>query len=96
MFVGTCRVSLALGDNHSLKGKRSIVRPLITRLRREFNVSAAETGALDAWQSAEIGLAAVSSDRQYLDGLLQKVVAWIEASWLDVEVLDFEIEILHL
>jgi uncharacterized protein YlxP (DUF503 family) len=96
MVVGTCKISLRIGDNHTLKGKRSVVRPLLLRLRQEFNVSAAETGAQDAWQSAEIGLAAVSGDAAYVDGLLQKAVAWIERHWLDVEVVDYAIEIVHV
>ena len=96
MVVGTCKISLSIADNESLKGKRSVLKPLLARVRHEFNVSAAETGAQDAWQSAEIGLAAVSSDRQYVDGLLQKAVAWIEGSGLDVVVVDYAIEIIQV
>jgi hypothetical protein len=95
MVVGTCKIILRLAEIHSLKDKRSVLRPLLARVRQEFNVSAAETGAQDAWQEAEIGLAAVSSDRQYVDGLLQKAVAWIEDSWLGVEVVDFVIELVQ-
>ncbi len=96
MVVGTCKISLNIPVNDSLKGKRSVIKPLLARIRHEFNVSAAETGAQDAWHSAEIGLAAVSSDRQYVDGLLQKAVGWVENSWLGVEVVDYEIEIMSV
>ncbi len=96
MVVGTCKILLNIPENDSLKGKRSVLKPLLARVRREFNVSAAETGAQDVWHSAEIGLAAVSGDRQYVDGLLQKAVAWIENTWLDVEVADYAIEIIQV
>ncbi len=96
MVVGTCKISLSIAGNDSLKGKRSVLKPLLARVRHEFNVSAAETGAQDAWQSAEIGVVTVSSDHQYVDGLLQKVVNWIESNALDVELVDYEIEILQV
>lgn len=96
MIVGTCKITLRIAENDSLKGKRSVVKPLLARIRQQFNVSAAETADQDSWQSAEIGLAAVSSDRKYVDGLLQKAVGWIESSGLDVDVVDYEIEILSV
>lgn len=96
MVVGTCKIILHIADNDSLKGKRSVLKPLLARIRQKFNVSAAETGDQDSWQSAEIGIAAVSSDRQYVDGLLQKAVHWIDSSGLDVALVDYEIEILSV
>lgn len=61
MVVGTLAVDLLLGDLHSLKEKRSVVRPLVAELRRRFEVAAAETGALDLHRRAEIAVALVSS-----------------------------------
>jgi uncharacterized protein YlxP (DUF503 family) len=92
MFVGTCKIVLHIADNDSLKGKRSVLKPLLVRVRQEFNVAAAETGDQDAWQADEI----VAGDRQYVDGLLQKAVAWIERHAFDAEVVDYAIEIIHL
>jgi uncharacterized protein YlxP (DUF503 family) len=47
MWTGTLELDLLLGDVHSLKEKRSVVRPLVAELRRRFEVSAAEVGHLD-------------------------------------------------
>ena len=44
MWVGWMSFDLLLGDVHSLKQKRSIVRPLIADLRRLFAVSAGFVG----------------------------------------------------
>jgi uncharacterized protein len=61
MVVGTLTVDLLLGDVHSLKQKRSVVRPIVAELRRRFEVSVAETGALDLHRRAELGVAVVAS-----------------------------------
>jgi hypothetical protein len=51
-----------LGDVHSLKQKRGVVRPLVAELRRRYpGVAIAETGHLDLHRRAEIGVAVVSS-----------------------------------
>lgn len=71
MIVGSLSVDLLLGDVHSLKEKRSVVRPIVAELRRRFEVSAAETGHLDLHRRAELGVALTSSDlthcREVLD-----------------------------
>jgi uncharacterized protein YlxP (DUF503 family) len=61
MNVGILVADLLLGDVHSLKEKRSIVRPVLAALRR-LEVSAAETGHLDLHRRAEIGIAVVSGE----------------------------------
>jgi len=62
MFAGTLTVDLLLGDVHSLKDKRSLVRPLVAELRRAFDVAAAETGHLDLHRRAEVAVAVVGPD----------------------------------
>lgn len=64
-------MDLLLGDVHSLKEKRSVVRPIVAELRRRFEVSAAETGHLDLHRRAELGVAVTAADaghaREVLD-----------------------------
>ncbi len=62
MVVGSLSVDLLLGDVHSLKEKRSVVRPIVAELRRRFAVSAAETGHLELHRRAELGVAVATSD----------------------------------
>jgi hypothetical protein len=61
MVLGSLVVDVLLGDVHSLKEKRSVVRPIVAELRRRFDVSAAETGAHDLHRRAELAVALVSS-----------------------------------
>ncbi|MFC1407317.1 MULTISPECIES: DUF503 domain-containing protein [Streptacidiphilus] len=70
MFVGTLTFDLLLGDVHSLKEKRSIVRPIVAELQRKYSVCAAETGDQDLHRRSEIGLAVVSGDVSYVNEVL--------------------------
>jgi uncharacterized protein YlxP (DUF503 family) len=62
VFVGALEVDLLLGDVHSLKQKRSVVRPVVAELKRRFDVSAAEAGHLDLHRRALVGVAVVAAD----------------------------------
>jgi uncharacterized protein YlxP (DUF503 family) len=61
MFVGALTLDLMLGDVHSLKEKRSVVRPIVAEVQKRFPaVAVAETGENDLHRRAEIGIAVVS------------------------------------
>ncbi|HEC35494.1 MAG TPA: DUF503 domain-containing protein [Anaerolineae bacterium] len=94
MVVGICRVELHLPGNGSLKGKRSRLKPLLTHLRREFNLTAAEVDLHDVWQSSVIGMATVSNDAGRAHTVLERAVRWIELHHPDLQVVDWEMEIL--
>ena len=93
MVIGVCTVCLDIPGCHSLKEKRRILKPLLARLRNDFQVSAAEVNANDLWQRAVIGMAIVSNDSGHAHRLLTKVVRSIERSRLDAQVADYRIEI---
>lgn len=94
MHIGVCTIDLRLPGNGSLKGKRRVIKSIVTRVGREFNVSIAEVEAQDLWQRAVLGVACVSSSASYAHGQLERVVQWIENNRLDVELLDYQIELL--
>ena len=86
MFVGTVEFDLLLGDVHSLKEKRSIVRPIVSELRRRYDVAAAEVGHIDLHRRASVGVAVVAADaahcRDVLDGCERLVAARPEVELL--------------
>jgi hypothetical protein len=86
---------LHLPGCRSLKEKRMIVRSLKTRLRNEFEVSAAEVGAQDLLERAELAVAAVGPDQVPLDALLQKILSFVEDN-LDGELLNYRNEFIHV
>lgn len=94
MIIGVCEVSLSLPVAHSLKEKRGVLKPLVERLRREFNVSVAEVEDQDRWQAAGIAIAMVGADGANLHGALESIVRWIEGTQPHLYVANWEIEIL--
>ncbi|MBB3603582.1 hypothetical protein FHT40_003243 [Mycolicibacterium sp. BK556] len=70
MWIGWLEFDLLLGDVHSLKQKRAIVRPILAELRRHFTISAAETGSTDLHRRAGIGVAVVAGDRAHIVDVL--------------------------
>jgi uncharacterized protein len=73
MWVGALEFDLLLGDVHSLKEKRSLVRPLIADVRRRFDLSVAEVDHLGLHRRAGVGVAVVSPDRAHLVDVLDAV-----------------------
>jgi uncharacterized protein YlxP (DUF503 family) len=94
MHIGVCTIELRLPGNGSLKGKRRVIKSIVTRVGREFNVSIAEVDAQNIWQRAVLGVACVSSSASYAHGQLERVVQWIEATRPDVVLLEYHIELL--
>ena len=56
MHICIAKVKIILPENHSLKGKRKVVKSLISRIQNKYNVSVSEVGEPDLLQLAEIGL----------------------------------------
>ena len=95
MNIGVCKVRLRLPENETLKGKRQTLRSVTERVKNRFNVSIAEVDDHDLWQMLALGITCVSTSSQHANEVLSKVVAFIEKSRFDAEMLDYEIEILH-
>ena|SRR5579875_486799 len=93
MVVGTLRADVLLGDVHSLKQKRGVVRPIIAELRRRFEVAAAETGSMDLHRRAEVSVALVSSDHGHVTEVLDSCERLIAAR-PEIELLSARIRVL--
>lgn len=95
MIVGTGLITLRLHDCRSLKGKRKVVKSMITRLRNAFNLSVAEVGSNDIFQRAEIGFALVGNNSALINSKIDKIFNMAEDLGL-AEVIETEMEIIHL
>ena len=93
MVIAVCTLQLELFA-HSLKDKRSVVKPVLNRVRDRFNVSAAEVDDHDLWTRTTLAFVCVSTEANYAHGLLTKVVEFIEQSHFDANLLDYRIELL--
>jgi uncharacterized protein len=77
VYVGLAKLDLVIGDSHSLKDKRMVVRRIKDRVRERVGVVINEVGgsdSLDSWQRAELGCAVVSGDRTKAQALIDEVI----------------------
>jgi uncharacterized protein YlxP (DUF503 family) len=93
MALGLLTLYIHLPGCSSLKEKRSRLAPLLARLRKEFNISIAETDQLDSWKNAVIACAWISNESAFTQQALLKIPHWITAYWPDVEVVNDHIDL---
>ncbi len=94
MVVGVLKLTLFLPENHSLKGKRGVIKKIKARVANSFNVSIAECDAQDLWQRAVLGICQVGNDVPYVDGALRQVVRFIDDMQV-AELGDEHFEVFH-
>ncbi len=75
MPIAALTIDLHIEHARSLKDRRQVVRSLKEKLGHGFNISIAELDEAVTWQSATIGVAAISGSRDYLAGLMRQVEA---------------------
>jgi uncharacterized protein YlxP (DUF503 family) len=95
MVIAYAVFDLHLPGCRGLKEKRMIVKSLKSRIRNEFEVSAAEVGDQEILQRSQLGVAAVGPDQPPLDALLQGILQFVENN-LDGQLLDYRNEFIHV
>jgi uncharacterized protein YlxP (DUF503 family) len=83
-------VTLFIGDSHSLKDKRMVVRRIKDLVRGKFNASIAEVAENDLWQRAVLGLAVLGNEGRFVETQLDEVVRFVQGQ---AEVTNTEREI---
>jgi uncharacterized protein YlxP (DUF503 family) len=78
MFVSTLTVGLRFEAVRTLRQKRRIVRGIVMKLRRHFNVSAVELGFLDRPSESLLGIAAGARTRAEAHDVLRHVAGVLE------------------
>ena len=73
MPVAQLTLELRIEHAQTLKDRRQVVRSLKDQLQQGFNVSVAELDEAVVYQSATLGVAAISRSRSYLHGLMEEV-----------------------
>jgi uncharacterized protein len=89
VYVLAMEVDVRIVDAHSLKDKRHVVKSVVEGARRRFGISAAEVGAQDSWQRAQLGFAVVASSAHQAELVLDDVDRFVWAQ-PGLEVLNTE------
>jgi uncharacterized protein YlxP (DUF503 family) len=77
MLVGVMTACMYMQGVTSLKGKRSIVKSLIGRLKSRFNASIAEVDHQDNKTSAVIAIAIVSNEATFIDKQFNAIIKFM-------------------
>ena len=94
MCIGHLTLYLHLPGCHSLKEKRSVIKSLIAKTQRSFQVAASEVGFHERWQESMIVFVSVSNDGQHTQSLLHKLNDFIEETYPQLVILGQYIELL--
>lgn len=73
MPVAQLTLEIRIDHAQSLKDRRQVVRSLKDQLRQGFNISVAELDDAATWNTATLGVVAISRSRDYLHGLIEEV-----------------------
>ena len=66
-------------EGHSLKQKRSVMKRLLAKLRKDFNVAVTELDFHDLWQRTKIGIVTISTNRNHTVQIIQEVLQAIDS-----------------
>lgn len=94
MVVGVLKLQLILPENHSLKGKRGVLKSIQAKVANQFNISVAECGDQDLWQSAFLGFGVVGTSPTVVDATLRQVVEFVDRMGL-AQIGASKVEIFH-
>lgn len=66
----------------SLKEKRMILRSVKEKVRNKFNVSISEVDSQDNHKLITLGISSVSSEKDLLNNLKEKIIDYIEGNFV--------------
>lgn len=92
VHVGLLHLELFLPLSHSLKDKRSILKPVLHRLRTHHHILAVEEAHQDLWQRAALTLVAAASARLPVEQTFQTVLHDLDENHEEFEVIIHEME----
>lgn len=72
MWIGWIEFDVLLGDVHSLKEKRAVLRPILADLRRTTEASVAEVGEQELHRRAAVGVGVVASGADRVSEVLDR------------------------
>lgn len=92
MNVGICKLRIYIPESRSLKDKRRILQSLLTRMKKQFNISIAEIDDQDVWRIATIGISCVSNHTYRVDEVFESIISIILRDYPTIEIIEKEID----
>lgn len=76
----------------TLKEKRSLIRPVVERLKSRFNASVVEAGPPNDPRTSVVAAICLSTDHKYLQGQMQAILRFVEGAKADAVLVDVSTE----
>lgn len=93
MITGICIIKIRIYEANSLKEKRQVIKSIMGRLKSRFNISIAEVGLHDSWQTCEIGFSVTTNQSSHASEVISKVINFIDGD-SRVEIIEENTELL--
>ncbi len=93
MIVGLMQIEIRIEDSFTLKDKRRVLKSLIERTKRNFNVSIAEVDNNEIVNFATLGLSAVSNSTRFIDEVFDKILGYLENNF-NIEIIKAKRELI--
>jgi uncharacterized protein YlxP (DUF503 family) len=93
VFIGVGKIWLEIPDCKSLKEKRSVLKPLLGRIREKFQVSVSEIGHQDSHRHAVVGVSILGNRSQHVERCLGAIIESL-LHGRHARVVDYKTEIL--
>lgn len=94
MVVGVATIRIIIHQSFSLKEKRQVVKSILGKVRAKFDISIAEVGDHDKWQSSVLAAAVVSNESGHAHSMLESIHSFIEDLRI-VEIAAFNTELIQ-
>lgn len=94
MALGVLTIHLAFYSCKSLKEKRRLLKPLLQRIHKEFNVSVAEMGLQNKWTESIISVSYICNNRIHAQSELNSVLTFIQNYYRNIDILENHIELI--
>lgn len=78
MIIYLAEVECIFYNTQSLKDKRSLLKRLIAKVRKDFNVSISEVAFYDLWQRTKLAIVLVTNEQKYAEQVMQEVLHCID------------------
>ncbi|NPV57170.1 MAG: DUF503 domain-containing protein [Anaerolineae bacterium] len=86
MPVGVLRLHIGFHGNRSLKEKRGQLLPLISKLRKQFNLSIVEMDMQDRWNESIIACAGISNSSDFLHKEFQNLIGYLNKHYPAIDL----------
>ena len=93
MFVGAGIIKINIPYSRTLKDKRKVIKSIINSIQSRYNISISEVASQDNTSVGEIGFSMVSSDKNYINSLFDKILNFINENY-DIVVINEDYEIM--